>query len=323
MGKSILRRKTYICIIANKKGSLYVCYISQYALQKGMTAVPIEQPRRKGDSILNYENPVEIAHLSEQMWLLIRTMGDLMAGLPRPGAMHRVLDICCGPGDWAMDVAFAYPHLEVAGIDRCPNVIQYANAKAWSQHLKNVSFGVMDVLGPLDFSDDTFDLVQGNFLSGQVPAASWPLLVHECLRILRPGGILRLIDSDGVRTNNAVCEKFANLLCQVFHASGYGFSPDGSDFGVTPVLESLLRRAGFVQVENTAYVINWSTDAPAWQSAYRCLEISGQLLLDALEEEKIMLRKDAEKLYKQMLIELRSDSFCGIWPFLSVSGVKC
>jgi ubiquinone/menaquinone biosynthesis C-methylase UbiE len=281
-----------------------------------------EQPQRKDEVLLNYERPVEIAHLSEQVWLLIRTMGDLMADLPKPDTMQRVLDIGCGPGDWAMDVAFTYPHLEVAGIDRSPNIIQYANAKAWSQHLTNVSFGVMDVFSPLDFSDNTFDLVQGTLLSGLVPAVSWQPLLRECLRILRPGGVLRLIDCDKVRTNCASCERFSRLLCQLLHASGYGFSPDGDEIGVTPVLESFLRQTGFAQVKNTAYVINWSADTPAWHSACRSLEITGQMFLDALDEKKVMTRKDAEMLYKQALIDMRADSFCGIWPFLSVRGVK-
>ena len=31
---------------------------------------------------------------------------------------ERVLDLACGPGSWALQVATAYPKLEVVGVDR-------------------------------------------------------------------------------------------------------------------------------------------------------------------------------------------------------------
>ncbi|GCE17902.1 hypothetical protein KDK_17020 [Dictyobacter kobayashii] len=219
-------------------------------------------------------------------------------------------------------MAFSHPHLEVAGIDVSRAVIDYANAKARSQGLRNASFGVMGILDELDFSDNTFDLIHGSFLSVRVPRESWNSVLKECWRILRPGGVLRLIDTDGVVTNSSICESFNELVCRAFHTAGYGFSPDGRSLGITPVIETLFQKAGFQHTHCTPYQINFSADTPSWMEVYRSLEVIGRLLQTVLTQEGAVADADMEQAYKRGIIELLAADFCGIWPFVSVYGVK-
>jgi len=90
---------------------------------------------------------------------LTRAMGAPLAEQDDPSRFHQVLDLACGPGSWVIDLAHAFPHMDVAGIDASTAAINYALARAHPQRLLNASFEVMDILAPLDFSDHTFDLV--------------------------------------------------------------------------------------------------------------------------------------------------------------------
>jgi len=53
-----------------------------------------------------------------QSQLLTRSLGGPVPELSAEelSEMHDVLDLACGPGGWVLDLAYAAPHLEVAGV---------------------------------------------------------------------------------------------------------------------------------------------------------------------------------------------------------------
>ncbi len=115
------------------------------------------------------EARLRVVRLIEQSRLFTQCMGGPLTGLPDPANFQSILDIACGPGDWVLDVAFAHPTSEVAGIDISQIMIEYANARMRTQNVSNASFGVMNILKPLEFSDHTFDLVNARFLLASYP----------------------------------------------------------------------------------------------------------------------------------------------------------
>jgi SAM-dependent methyltransferase len=122
-----------------------------------------DEPARSSYPI-DPEQTAELARLRQQDRLVTEAMGGLFPegqSLPPDG---QVLDLACGPGGWAMQVAFAHPSVEVIGVDLSPGVIDYARAQASSRHLTNVAFAVMDIRQPLTFADASFDLINGCFL---------------------------------------------------------------------------------------------------------------------------------------------------------------
>lgn len=58
-----------------------------------------------------------------------------------------------------LDVARTYPQVQVTGFDSSVWMIEYTRAQALTQELKHASFRVMDALKPLDFPDESFDLI--------------------------------------------------------------------------------------------------------------------------------------------------------------------
>jgi SAM-dependent methyltransferase len=68
---------------------------------------------------------------------------------PGDGVAHRVLDLACGPGGWALEVAYNLPEVEVVGVDVSLSIVQYASIRAQTQQRRNASFEQMDITRPL------------------------------------------------------------------------------------------------------------------------------------------------------------------------------
>lgn len=164
-------------------------------------------PQRKNPYFIDPESGAEMARLLDQDRLVTKGMGGLFSGLTDSeiSSIQRILDIACGPGGWAQEVAFAYPEKEVVGIDMSQAMIEYARQQVHLQHLKNATFQVMNVMKPLTFDDKSFDLVDARSISF-LPPAAWHGGLQECLRILRPGGFIRLSEGDIPFTNKLAYE---------------------------------------------------------------------------------------------------------------------
>jgi SAM-dependent methyltransferase len=273
--------------------------------------------------VFDAESAAEMARLIQLDQFTTRAMGGPLAGLPDLPAEAKVLDIACGPGRWVLDVAFAQPDAEVAGIDISQTMIRYAIARARSQGLNNASFEVMNVLKPLEFSDETFDLVNARLLVGVLSRTEWPRFIKECYRITRSGGTIRLTDTDWLGlTGSPAFEKLSMLMARAARIAGYGFSPDGRTLGITHKLGSFLRGVGCQNVQVRAYAIDFSGDTDAWGSLYRNYEILFKLGQPLLLKTGVATQEEVDQLYQQMLIEMHAQDFSGVWYFLSAWGTK-
>src|SRR5579859_1692694 len=144
-----------------------------------------EPPRSENVYFNDPESGAEMARLIDQDHLITEGMGGLLPERSNDfSGIHRLLDVGCGPGGWALEIAFAHPEIEVIGFDISQAMIDYARARARVRGLDNASFRVMDMQKPLDFSDDSFDLVNGRFVSF-IPTSLIPAFLKECMRITR------------------------------------------------------------------------------------------------------------------------------------------
>lgn len=273
--------------------------------------------------IFDPESITEMARLIQLDQFTTRAAGGPLGEQGASATFQHILDIACGPGGWVLDTAFAHPQAEVAGIDISQIMIDYANARARSQGLHNASFGVMDVRQSLDFSDHSFDLVNARFLVGVLSRSEWPLLLQECFRITQPGGVLRLTESDnGGLTNSPAFEQLSEMLTRAMQRAGYGFSPDGRTLGMTPVLEHLLRAAGYKDVHSVGHAINFSAGTEAWLDFYRNSEIGSKAAQPLMIHTGLATQDELDQLHQQMLTEMNADTFCGVWFFLTTWGTR-
>lgn len=276
-----------------------------------------------GGYFIDAESAAEMARLIQQDRAMTRKMGGALVEQADPSSFSQVLDVGCGSGGWVLDVAFASPHAEVAGIDISKTLTDYASARARSQGLSNASFEMIDVTKPLPFSDHTFDLVNSRLLVGALHRTVWPQLVQECFRITRPGGMLRMteLDMSGVTTSPAF-NYLDTLLLKASWLVGHGFSPDGRTTCMTPMLPTLQRNAGYQNIQHRPHAIDLSAGTDTYMDFYRNCEVFFRLTLPFLVSVGVATQEEVEQAYQQMLSEMLSDDFKGMWYLLTVWGRK-
>lgn len=272
---------------------------------------------------IDTESAAEMARLLGQDVLVTKLMGGLFSERPDFAGIHSVLDIGCGPGGWAIEVAFAHPDIDVIGIDISRTMIDYANSRAQVQELDNARFEVMDALKPLDFPDDTFDLVNARYMGGFMHPSQWPIFVQECWRITCPGGLIRLTEFDefGV-SNNAAFEKLALLLIRAMQLAGRSFSTEGRHIGITPRLPLFLRDTGYRNIQKTLHMNDFSSGTESHMSSYQNLRVAIKLLEPFVVKLQLISQEDFDILYQQVMAEMLSEDFSVMSWFLSVCAEK-
>src|SRR5437763_13224521 len=108
------------------------------------------EPTYTNTYVFDPESPTELARLINQDRVITQAMGGPLSGVPDPSRLKNILDLGCGPGGWALDMAFALPDAEVEGMDGSRRMVDYANARARTQQLPDASFGVMDITQPFE-----------------------------------------------------------------------------------------------------------------------------------------------------------------------------
>lgn len=285
-----------------------------------------QSARSHNDSSKTYfidsQSAAEMARLTDFDRYLTKAMGGALPEISDVSHIHKALDIACGSGGWVLDLAFAHPEMEVVGIDINRATITYAQSQAKAQRLDNASFRVMNAVEPLDFPNETFDLVNARSIASFMPATRWPLFIQECLRILTPGGILRLTEGEWSLTNTPASAALSGKLMLAAHRAGLGFSPDGRTSGITPVIAHFLRKAGFKHVQSRVSVVDFSAGTEANPLVFKDIEVLFQLIQPFLIKMGVTTQEEVQRLYEEFLLEMLRDDFCGIHFLLTAWGLK-
>lgn len=184
------------------------------------------------------EGDAEISRLDMQHFMFRLEFGDdFTAPLSNPAA---ILDVACGTGRWARDMARRFPGAAVIGFDINREQIDRAllgAAENGDTLPKNCAFVVGDALHPFDFADQRFDFVMARATSAFIPISTYQFVVNEMVRVTRPGGWIELRDFSLVRSQSqaltTMTERFASMT-----------AARGSYPGAGPYLLEYLRGAG-------------------------------------------------------------------------------
>jgi len=157
------------------------------------------------------------------------------AGL-RPG--QRVLEIGCGTGALLLAAKQAQPAAVLVGLDPDLAALARAHRKARRRGLTvQLDRGHAD---ELPYADGSVDVVLSSFMLHHVPAGERERAAREVCRVLRPGGVLHLVDvggDDGTDGGRGQRHLLAN-------EQAVDDAPD------------LLRRAGFAEVAQTGSAVH-------------------------------------------------------------------
>lgn len=126
-----------------------------------------------------------------------------------------ILDVGCGTGRWALEIAAEFPATNVVGVDVSPLLDE---AAAIGRRPVNFTFVQADVLQGLPFADATFEYVFQRLLFLAIPALLWPGVVRELVRVTRPGSWVELVEGGvtegGGQAMATLAEWAANLSAQ-------------------------------------------------------------------------------------------------------------
>jgi ubiquinone/menaquinone biosynthesis C-methylase UbiE len=162
----------------------------------------------------------------------LRKLRQRTIGLAQPQPGEQALDVGCGTGTLALDVArYLSPGGGITGVDPGIQQIARARVKAARRHVPQVSIEFkVGVIERLPFPDQTLDVVFSTLMMHHLPTPLKRQGLAEIARVLRPGG--RLVIAD-----------FAHK--QEREGRATRFPAGGSHLHD---LEALLQDAGFVQL---------------------------------------------------------------------------
>ncbi len=273
--------------------------------------------------VIDSESGTEMARLTDQDRLFTEAAGSLFPPDLDLSSVTRVLDVACGPGGWGLEVAYRYPEIDVVGLDISNIMIQYANAQADVQHLSNAHFQVGDVLKTLPFDENTFDVVNARFIISFMLRESWPHVVQELVRVLKPGGTICQTETDnwGISTSPSL-EQMKRFVYKSAADAGRSFDPEGRHFGITPMLGAFFRQAGCQDIREQAGVLNASYGAKAYEGTYHDFQFLLELIQPFILKMGVATQKELNALYDNVLLEMLSPDYRALWYFLRVWGRK-
>ncbi|KAJ7293733.1 hypothetical protein C8J57DRAFT_36288 [Mycena rebaudengoi] len=113
-------------------------------------------------------------------------------------APEHSLDLGCGVGSWILSAAKQWPNCEFVGFDLVDVQIPLKNLPPeYESIVDRISWVHGNFLtNKLPFEDDEFDHVHIHAIAQGVPENKWGPLFEEINRILRPGGVVEIIEDD-------------------------------------------------------------------------------------------------------------------------------
>ena len=314
--------------------------------------------------VIDAESSAALAHLADQpeplnegevrrQLMLSHHLSEALGGsvpvtLVDLSTVHTVLDVACGAGGWALDLACAYPRLQVTGIDACTRSIASAQRLADDGGFSNVCFLVHDPREVQKIDDQLpgapFDLIHLAFLAPTLLRMDCSAWLRALSQLCRPGGMVCWTETEFPITNSPALEHFIALTCHALDSAGYRFASSSTrtpagifdaercearkassraghrHLGITPVLASWFHEAGYQQVQQVPTAIEVSSGTEAHPCFTRQVEAFTRQITPFLLEQGVITLDAYAQLCLQVEAEVQQDIFCGLCWLLSVLG---
>jgi SAM-dependent methyltransferase len=280
------------------------------------------QHEQKRPYPIDTENVAEMARLIKQAKWLTNSLGLVPSALDLRSTRD-ILDLACGPGEWAIAMAKHLPQAHITGIDLSQIMIDYAQAWAQSEDIRTIRFLVQDALQRLPFPDASFDLIHGRSLQGFLVTSAWPTLLKEAFRLLRPGGMICLFEGEhlGISTSRSLTQ-FNHIVVEALRQQDHCFTSAGDNFGITAVQERLVQGAGFQVIRRETHGTDASLGTEAHLSSMENYRTLMCLMQPYLTRVLQMREEEVKTLNEGVLREMREASFQMIVYSQTVVGRK-
>ena len=171
-------------------------------------------------------------------------------------SVRSVLDVGCGLGLWTASLAFILPdEVKFIGVDSEPEWIRIASSVAQDFGLsgqRHFQFGTAEAL---DFPDGSFDLVTCQTLL--IHLKSPEVALEEMLRVLKPGGLLILVEpnnliqalcSSSTKAEEPILDALARVRFHMLCERGRLLLGEGN-FSLGDLLPGMLHKMGLQDIK--------------------------------------------------------------------------
>lgn len=174
---------------------------------------------------------------------------------PLTQAPQAILDVGCGTGRWAIEMAAQFPDSNIIGLDKVvPATDTVTLGYGINQRPQNFNFVAGDVLQGLAFPNASFDFVHMRLLYSAIPAVRWQFVVSELVRVTRPGGWVELVEGGLPPNGGAGMNMLHSLTIE-------GGNKVGLDMTVGSRLGAYLQNAGMVNVRSRELAVPLGSQA--------------------------------------------------------------
>ncbi len=269
------------------------------------------EPRREHPStyiVQDRSNDEELNRLRIQDQMITTSMGGVLPEQLNPESFHRVLDVGCGSGSWAIEATQTYPTMSLFGVDISKKMVDYARSQAAAQGVADrVEFAVMDALRMLEFPNNYFDLVNLRLGLSFLRKWDWPKLLSEFQRVTRPGGIVRITEAEIVLPNNSpALTQLQEMLRCAFDRAGHFFEPETN--GLSAHLAPLLTQHGIQQVQTKDLGLEYRAGTPQGEAYYEDMKRAFRTIRPFTQKWGC-ISQDYEAIYQQALKEMKQSDF--------------
>jgi ubiquinone/menaquinone biosynthesis C-methylase UbiE len=153
-----------------------------------------------------------------------------------------VLDLACGPGFTACELAKVVGDGQVTGVDINEELIATAHQAKDSEGIENVSFQLGNIYD-LDLPENSFDFVYARFVFQHLEKPE--LALSNVWKVLKPGGVICILDIDDNWTSFS---PESDAFVKFIRKSSAGQKRKGGNRLIGPQLFGLLSKAGFRDV---------------------------------------------------------------------------
>lgn len=261
-----------------------------------------------------------LEQMQQQQFMHI--LQELLPPAVRTRPLKNVLELDCRTGRWVLDFAQSYPDANVVGLDSRPEAIKLARENAATGGFSRVQFYEAGLTEPLILERSIFDHVRFFCLRRSLSPFKWRPLLQECKRVMKPGASINLLIFSPWLTSSYACQRFAQLGDELKKRLNYDLMDGPGHTGPGVYFCSMLRKAGFVDVQYQLFPIDMGGENPQNRSCCQLfyndlLKFKGLFL-----QHKVISEDEFDKLLAQLRSDIFSVDFFGAGAIISAFAIK-
>ena len=271
------------------------------------------------------ESAGELSRIDHQAGLITQAIGYLPHEL-RGIHFKKILDLGCGSGRWALDMAYHYPDAEIIGVDTSKLLVEYGRARATTTKRDNLTFMEFDALkGHLDApGKGSYDLVNLRFAVAWARGLDqWTMLLNRCHELNSIGGYTVVTEGEGLYTSSLALRRLYEIIVQALGRGGYGLFPSEHDTGIAAHLGALLTLSGFSEVGVEGGAIDFSfynqEANMAWRRSFQALITESSTFFITMG---VTTAEELAELSVRVCSELYQETFCGVGSLFTFYGMR-